>query len=113
MEDNTKSMESLVENAIDFSKTGVELIKLKAIKKSSDVASTMVPHTMVLVLVILASLFINLGLAIWLGEIMGYIWLGFFAVGVFYVIIAIVVHFFMHKCIKDRLNNYIIKQIMK
>jgi hypothetical protein len=113
MEDNTKLIESLLERVVDYGKTTFELEKLKALDKSSDIASSLLPHSAVFLLIASFLLCINLGLALWLGEILGRTFYGFFVVGAFYGIIAIVLHFFMHKWFKKIIRNYIIKQALK
>ena len=113
MEDTTKLIETLLENTVEYGKTSLELLKLKALDKTSDVVSTVIPHTVVFVLIIAFMLFFNLGLAFWLGEILGNIYFGFFVVAAFYGISAIVLHFFMHKWFKKLICNYFIKQVLK
>jgi hypothetical protein len=58
-------------------------------------------------------LFLNLGLAFWVGEILGKLYYGFFVVAAFYVFIGIIIHFFMYKWLKKIVCNYIIKQLLK
>ena len=111
MEDNTKRIELLLDGAIEYGKTSFELAKLKAIDKVSDVVSSFIPHAVVAILVGGFLLFVNLGLAFWLGTIFGNIYLGFFALAAFYGVIGIVMHFFMHKWLKKRICNYIIKMV--
>jgi hypothetical protein len=113
MEDNTKSIESLFEKATEYGKVSYELVKLKTLDKTSDVASSLIPHSVVFVLIASFLLFLNLGLSYWLGEILGKIYFGFFVVAAFYGIIGIVLHFFMHKRLKRIVGNYIIKQALK
>lgn len=113
MEDNIKSIESLLERVADYSKTSYELAKLKTLEKTSDVASTFVPHSIVFVFFASFMLFANFGLAFWLGEMLGNIYYGLFVVAGFYVISGLVIHFFLHKKIKNLVWNYIIKQMLK
>ena len=113
MEDNTKSIESLIEKVTDFSKTSYELARLKTLDKSSDVASSLIPHSIVFVLFASFMLFANFGLAFWLGEILGNTYYGFFVIAGFYVITGLVLHFFFHKRIKNLIWNSIIKQVQK
>lgn len=113
MEDTTKLMESLLERAVEYGKTSFELAKLKALDKTTDVISTTIPHTVVLILIASFLLFFNLGLSFWLGEILGNIYFGFFVVAAFYGVSAIVLHFFMHKWLKKHIGNYFIKQVLK
>lgn len=113
MEENTNLIETLLERATQYGKTSYELIKLKALERVSDIVSTCIPNTVVLALISILFLFFNLGLSLWLGEIFGKIYFGFFAVAVFYGIIGLCIHFFMHKLIKRKVGNYIIKQALK
>src|SRR4030042_5028123 len=113
MEDKAKLIESLLERAVEYGKTSFELVKLKALDKTSEVVSTVIPHTIVYVLIASFMLFFNLGLAFWLGEILGKICFGFFVVAAFYGITAIVLHFFMHKWLKKIISNSFIKQVLE
>jgi len=113
MEDNAKLIESLLEKTVEYGKTSLELAKLKALDKTADVVSSFIPHTVVFVFIASFLLLFNLGLAIWLGEILGKIYYGFFVVAGFYGIISIVLHFFFHKRFKKILSNYFIKQVLK
>lgn len=113
MEDNTKLIESLLDRTVEYGKASFELVKLKALDKTSDAVSSLIPNIIVLVLTAVFMLFLNLGLALWLGEILGRIFYGFFVVGAFYGLAGIVLHFFMHKWLKTTVSNFIIKQVLK
>jgi hypothetical protein len=113
MEDNTNSMESLFEKATDYGKTSYELAKLKAVDKASDVISEVIPRTFIVAIILFFMTFLNLGIAFWIGEILGEIFYGFFAIAGFYCIVGIVLHFFMHNWIKSKLQNCFIKQVLK
>jgi hypothetical protein len=113
MEDKSKSIESLLERAVDYGKTSYEIVKLKTLDKTSDIVSTIIPHSIVFVLFASFLLFINFGLAIWLGEVLGKTYFGFLVVAAFYLITGLIVHFFFHKRIKNLVWNYIVKQMLK
>jgi hypothetical protein len=113
MEDNAKMIETLFEKATDYGKTSFELAKLKAIDKTSDIVSSVIPHSAVIVLITLFMLFLNLGIAFWLGEIIGQMFFGFFIVAGFYILAGLVLHFFMHDWLKSKIYNYFIKQALK
>jgi hypothetical protein len=113
MEENARLIESLLEKATEYAKTSFELVKLKALDKTSDVVSSLIPHSVVVSLIASFLLFLNLGIAFWLGEILGKTFYGFFVVAAFYVVAGIVIHFFMHKWIKKLVRNYFIKQVLK
>jgi hypothetical protein len=49
MEENKKLIESLLEKATEYGKTSFELVKLKALDKTSDVVSSFIPHSVVFI----------------------------------------------------------------
>jgi hypothetical protein len=112
MEDNNL-FESLFEKASDYGKTSYELVKLKALDKTSDVVSSFIPRSVVIVLIASFMLFLNLGIALWLGDLLGKLFYGFFVVSGFYVIAGIVIYFFMHKWLKRIVSDYFIKHMLK
>ena len=113
LEDNVKLIESLLETATEYGKTSYELIKLKTLDKTSDVVSTIIPHSVVFVIIVLFTLFFNLGLAFWLGEILGNSYYGFFVIAAFYGVAALVIQLFFHNWLKQKIYNYMVKQLFK
>lgn len=113
MEDHTNMVETLLEKATDYGKTSYELFKLRTVDKTSDVASTLIPHTFILVVITSFMLFLNFGIALWLGEILGKIYYGFFAIAAFYFMLVIILRFFMYKWLKRVMQDYFIKQMLK
>ena len=113
MEDNSRLIEPLFEKAVDYGKTSYELLKLKALDKTSEVVSSMMPSLFVLILVVLFLLFISLGLAFMLGDLLGKTWYGFFLVGAFYGLIALIINFLLRNWLKKVLSDYIIKIALK
>lgn len=113
MDDNSNLIESLLERATEFGKTSYELGKLKVIDKTVDVFSSFVPSTIVVILIALFMLIFNIGLALWLGEILGKEYLGFFVVASFNGLLGIFIHFFLHKWIKKLAGNFMVKKLLK
>ena len=113
MEDITNTIETLLEKATDYGKSGYELAKLKTLDKTSDVVSTLLANSVVLVILSSFMLFLNLGLAFWLGEILGKIYFGFFVVAVFYGILGVLIYLFMRDWIRKVVSNNFIKQMLK
>ncbi len=113
MEAENNLLESLLEKATDYGKTSFELVKLKALDKTTDVVSSLVPNSIVIILIASFLLFFNLALALWAGDILGRLFYGFFAVAAFYMLAAGVIHFVMHERIKKIVRDYIIKFILK
>lgn len=89
MENNENLIESLIERAAEYSKTSFELVKLKALDKSADVVSTCITHSVVIAFFLSFMFFLNFGLALWLGEILGKTFYGFLIVAAFYGITGI------------------------
>ncbi len=113
MEDNVKLAETLLQRVAELGKTSFELAKLKALDKTADVVSSFVPQFIVMMLIASFTIFFNLGVAFWLGEILGGIFWGFLVVAGFYGLVAVAIYLFMRKWIKRIVSNYIIKQALR
>jgi fatty acid desaturase len=113
MKEKETILDPLLEKAEDFGKTSLELLKLRAIDKASDVVSTVIPNMIVVIFTILFVVFVNLGIAFWLGAIWDSVYLGFFAVAAFYILCGMIIHFFLHDKIKERIRNIVIKLLLK
>src|ERR1019366_7522455 len=113
MNNSATSIETLFERAEDYSKTTIELIKLSAIDKSAELVSSLAARLAIFMVVALFILIINIGLAMWIGELLGKTYYGFFAVGGFYVLISILLYAFRNQWIKTPVSNSIINQMLK
>jgi len=113
MEPDTNIIEELIEKTVEYGKSSLELAKLKTLDKTSDVVSSFLASSVVVVILIAFMLFLNLGLALWIGKILGELYFGFFAVAGFYCIAAILIYFFMLKWIKKCVGNIFIKLMLK
>jgi hypothetical protein len=113
MEDKTNLLDSLLESATDYGITSFELIKLKALDKSTDIISSLIPLSFFILLIASFLLFLNLGIAFWLGELLGKLFYGFFLVAGFYILAGIIIRFFLYKWIKKLVGNYFVKQMLK
>ena len=112
MEYKENLIESLIEKGEQYGKTTLELITLKTIDKSADIASTLVSWIIVIVLIVLFFLIINIGIALWIGELLGKSYYGFFVVAGFYALLSIILGLFRVKLIKKPVNNSIISQVL-
>lgn len=113
MEEHVHLFESLFKRVTEYGETSLELVKLKVLDKTSDVISSMIPPIVARILIASFLFFLSLGLAFWLGEILGKIYFGFFVVAAFYGVIGIFVRLFLYKWLKKIVNNYIVKQVLK
>jgi hypothetical protein len=113
MDENANLLELLVERATDYGKTSVELVKLKALDKTADLVSAIIPLSVFILLISTFLLFLNLGIAFWLGEILGKVFYGFFIVAAFYILTGLIIRVFLNKWIKRLVGDYFIKRILK
>ena len=88
-------MESLLERLTEYGKTSFELVKLNVVDKASDGISSLATQTIIRATVACFVLFVNLGLAFWIGDLLGKTYYGFLAVAGFYALIAFVLQFFI------------------
>ena len=113
MENNTSTIETLFEKAEDYTRTTVELMKLKAVDKTADVASSMLSRGAVSIVFVMFAFLINIGLSLWLGEVLGKDYYGFFAVSGIYLLISILIYVFRDPLIKLPVSNFIIERMLK
>jgi hypothetical protein len=112
MEDQASLINTLFEKAEHYTKTSAELYKLKVIDKSADVISTLTVRLAIIVFITLFFLIMNTGVALWLGEVLGKVYYGFFIVAGFYALVGILLYAFRNKWIKVPLRNSIITQVL-
>lgn len=113
MEEQSGLIESLFEKGEQYGKTTIELLKLKTLDKSADIISNLVSWWIVLIFAVLFFLILNIGVALWLGELLGKSYYGFFVVSGIYAVLAIVFAIFRRQLIKKPLNNSIITQVLE
>ncbi|KLT70224.1 MULTISPECIES: hypothetical protein [Flavobacterium] len=115
MEPNATTNENLnlYEKAENYTKTSFELIKLKTVSSSADALSTLTSRIAVGAVVAFFTLFLNIGLSLWIGSELGQYYYGFFIMALVYLIAAIVLHKMQHKLIKTPIGNMIISSILK
>jgi len=113
MEAKSSTFETLFEKVENFGKTTYEISKLKALETTTIVATSVVSRISVILMFSMFLLVFNIGVALFLGEMLGEIYYGFFIVAAFYLIAGLILHFFLHKWIEKPLSNLIITQALK
>jgi hypothetical protein len=112
MEEQAVLMEALYEKARDYTNTTLEIAKLKALDKTSDVISSLVPRIIVWCLLLMFAIIFNIAVSLWLGAIMGQAYYGFLMVSGFYILTAAIVHFLLQPSIKRKISNAIITRLL-
>jgi hypothetical protein len=113
MNNKESPVEMLFEKAEDYGKTSIELLKLNAIDKFADLVSSLATQLAIAIFVILFVITINIGIALWMGELLGKSYYGFFVIAAFYTLVGTVVYTFRHSWVKAPINNSIIRQLFK
>ncbi|MWB95532.1 hypothetical protein GON26_14270 [Flavobacterium sp. GA093] len=115
METNATTPENLniFEKAENYTKTSLELVKLKTVSASADVLSTLVSKIAVGAVVAIFTMFLNVGISLWLGMLLGAYYYGFFAMALFYLLVALILHRNQHRWIKTPIGNLIISSILR
>lgn len=111
MENSITIIEKLIEKATTLSKTSIELCKYKVVNKTVDIFSYIAFKMALFGIVVIALLFVNIGLAFWIGQELGKIYYGFFVIAIFYLIISILLFIFRDTCIKNPMSNFIINKM--
>lgn len=110
METQTNLIEPLLEKAEAYGKTSFELLRLKALAKTADVSSTLLSRSLFILLVIFFAFTINIAVALWIGDMLGKAYYGFFIVAGFYALVSVII-LLVHPSIKKSVSNNIIRQL--
>ena len=92
MQSTIEHIETLVSKAGDLAETKAELWKLKAVGKISETVSSIISIIAIVVIAGVALTILSFGGAYWIGTQLGNVAYGFFIVGGFYALVALVVH---------------------
>lgn len=112
MENNPNPIEKLIEKAESYGKTSLELCKHSAILKTSDVLSSIAAKLIIIVFITMFTLFINIGLALWIGnKYFEASYCGFFVIGLVYLFFGILFYIFRNSWIKNPMSNSIIGKL--
>lgn len=113
MTDNSTPIGTLFDRAEDFSKTTLKLCKLTAVDKSAEILSSLFSVLIVFMAVVLSIVITSMGLALWLGKLLGDYYYGFFIVGAFYFLVAFLFHVCRKRWLKYPISNSIIRKMLK
>lgn len=112
MENQTGTVEALIERAKIYAETRIDLLKLKAVDKSSSVLALIISLIAVGLIGFICFIFLNIGFALLLGELLGKSYYGFFIIAVLYLIIGFVLYSMRDKVIGSPIANSMIKKLL-
>jgi Zn-dependent protease with chaperone function len=112
MEYTTIPLEEVRLKIENYSKTSYELAKLKSLKATAIVASTFIVYAILFLTISISLSVFFIGIAFWLGEILGKNYYGFYIVAAFFLVIFLFILVFLRKKIKESVVKYIFKLIL-
>ncbi len=110
--DDTTLVEELFDKTKEYLNTRLELMKLKAVKKGTRLFSAIFLFLFLAMVFILIIVLFSVGLAAYLGVILGSYHFGFFIVGGFYLLVGIAFVMFRKKLFQNPVSNWLIKNLM-
>src|SRR5215472_1312121 len=91
MQEEPTDIDVLLSDTGDFIETKAMLWKLKTIESLADVSGELVSDLALIGLASFVVILISIGVALWIGYLLGKSYLGFFIVGGFYALVALIV----------------------
>jgi hypothetical protein len=113
MQDQQTDIDILLSDAGDFIETRSTLWKYKGIESLADVSGELVSGLAMIVFVSFVIITFSAGLALLIGEWLGKNYYGFFIMGGFYSIIALIIYARRRRWLKDPFSNMLIRKILK
>jgi len=112
MEDMTTPVEDLLERAQAYTKTSLQLFKLKATDKLAEIISNLASGFVIVVILALFFVNLNIAIALLIGDLFGKAWFGFILVSGIYACIGFFVYLFRNQWIKRPVSNSIIEELL-
>ncbi|MCP9767052.1 hypothetical protein EGI22_03960 [Lacihabitans sp. LS3-19] len=110
---NEITIETIFEKAQNFSNSTFELLSLKAIDKSANLMSSLVARILVIIVILFFFININIALALWLGEVLGKTYYGFFAFSILYVFLGVFILPRIYQKLKKEVRVEFIKTLLE
>src|SRR5687768_2134714 len=112
MENQSTSVETLLEKIRNYVETRLDLLKLKAIDKSSGVLSALVSMILVILILFIFIILINIALALLVGEWLGKRYYGFIVMAGVNGLAGLVFYVFRDKWVKTPISSVMIKKLL-
>jgi len=107
------SIQSLADRAKDYVETRIDLLKLQAANKSSDMISSIAASAVTIVIIVFFFIMLNVGIGLLLGELLGKSYYGFFVLAAIYLIIGLLFKSSGDKWVKEPVSSMLIKKLFK
>ena len=113
MDNNTSTIEKLIEKAEDYGRTSFELLQCHVIYRSTDMLAKLAVKLVLSVVLILFLFVASIGAAMWIGEYFIKPYYGFLAVALFYIVFGGLIYTLRYELIKRPVSDFIIKGSLK
>jgi hypothetical protein len=113
MENKATLLEQLFEKAEVYSKTSIELYTHTTVYKSADVLSSLAVKITIAIILAIFVLLASIGFALWIGDVLGKNYYGFFIVAIAYLLFGLFLYVFKKQWIKTSVSNFIILKMLK
>jgi len=112
MENTLNSFEPLFEKAQTYTRSSIDLLKLKTIDATANVSSQLASKLVLVIIATIITVLINIGLALWIGALLQKTYYGFFAVAIFYIIVFAIIYLKRIIWIETPIKHSIINQLL-
>lgn len=110
METPPSLIEVLLERVEAYIKTTLELSKLKALETASFTLTTVISRLIVFFVTALFVIFLSIGIALFLGDLLDKMYYGFFIVAAFYLVAGTIFYFSLDKWIEKPISDLMTPQ---
>lgn len=113
MNNIANDFENLLLKTQQYAKTSIDLLKLQLIDKLSELFSIIAAAICIGIFAVLFGLFLNISLAVYLGEVLGGLHFGFLVVAGIYLLFAVICYVFRKKLIQEPLIDLFISKLLQ
>lgn len=113
MEKTSVLLNKITNDAQDYIKLQLDSVKLEIYQRVTDLISSGINASLLVLFGLFSFLFINVGLGFWLSDLMGSSAFGFLSVGGFYLVVMGVYVLLKNRVAKNRVKNAILLQVSK
>ncbi len=112
-ESASENVTMLIDDAGRYIEAKAELWKLKAVDKTTDLASSLLSRILLFIIILIGLVAFNTGIALLIGKWLGEAYYGFFIVAGFYLLLALVLYLARNSLIKTPFYNAVINKLLK
>lgn len=111
--DETVTVKDLINKAVLYIETNINLVKLKLIHKGSSIVSAFLAYIIIAVFVLMLIIMLSIGASLWLGKILGATHYGFFITGGFFLLLIVIIYASKEKWLNIPITNSLLQNLRK